>query len=120
MGSVAEMLHLISRPGLRRDTRVLGHRFGDGGVEAAIQCLELRYRDRGPVFLGQGRDGLADVAVVVHHLGHVEPSSQQLPAMQRRGRANGVRGKRGGRPLQTKRLRDLSQEERHPALELQG
>ncbi len=65
------------RPGSPRgNAGVLRHSFRDGRVEAAIQDAEFLDPDRRPLFEGQLGDRLADVAIVVDHLGHIEPKAQ--------------------------------------------
>jgi hypothetical protein len=84
---------------------VLGHRFGDRRVEAAIQGVELVGGDRDPLLDGQFGDRLADLAVVVDDLGDVEPQGQQREAMERGARFDGAMNDRRRSRFPSKRLR---------------
>ena len=57
-------------------------------VEAPVERPELVGRDRCVQFDGQGRDGLADVAVVVDDLGRGEPERLQGLAVLGRAQAD--------------------------------
>ena len=57
---------------------MLGHRRRDRGVEATIQSAEFLGGGRKVLCNGDFRDGLADIAVIVHDLRHVEPQCPQL------------------------------------------
>src|SRR6185436_17680696 len=99
---------------------MLRHGFRDRGVETTVQRMEFFNGDRGLPLDRELSDGLANIAVVVDHLGYVETSCEKLRAMPCGGGANGRRGKwRVGR-FQPKRLRKLRQEQRHAVLDLAG
>lgn len=94
----AQPLVLLDRPRARH-ARValcaeLAHRVGDRIVEAAIEGPELVDRERRVALDGEVRDGLAEVAVVVHDGFHREAESQQFAAM--RGGAHADLRQRGG------------------------
>ena len=65
-------------------------------------------------------DGLADVAVIVHHLRDVESQGAQLATMFDSGRHDRRRGERRVGGFEAKGLRELRQEQRHAVLELAG
>ena len=47
---------------------ILGDCAGDGVVQAPVQYAEVPDTDWGALFHGELGDGLADVAIVMHHL----------------------------------------------------
>ena len=81
-------LSLLRPSSLRREAGVLCQRFRDGGVEAAIQRVEFFYGNRRILIEGELGDCLADVAIVVDDLRHVEPQGKQVAAVAGGGRAN--------------------------------
>ena len=99
---------------------MLRHRFRDRGVETTVQRMEFFNGDRGPPLDRELSNSLANIAVVVDHLGYVETSLQQLRAMPRGGGADDRRGKWRVGQFQPKRLRKLRQEQGHAVLDLAG
>src|SRR5205807_5409132 len=97
-------LSLLRPSSLRREAGVLCQRFRDGRVEAAIQRVEFFYGNRRILIEGELGDCLADVAIVVDDLRHVEPQGKQVAAVAGGGRANRLRCKWGGGRFTTERL----------------
>ena len=99
-----QAFHFLARSRVGRDARVLGDRFGNGGIQAAIQGMKLPVCDRRALLDGELGNGLADVAVVVHHLRDVESQGAEIAAMARGGGGDGIGRKWYERRFGTKRL----------------
>jgi len=85
------------------------HGVGNGIVEAAVEGLELDRLERYGVFKRHLRDGLTQIAVVVHHLVHRKSMVQKLETVLRRRGADLRRSRlppirRSGYPAAFQRL----------------
>jgi hypothetical protein len=69
-------------------TSVLGNRASDRVVKASVQRAKVVGTDGCVQFDGQLRDGLTDIAIVVHDLRHGEPLKQEVMAMLDRAPAD--------------------------------
>ena len=67
---------------------VLGDRARDGVVKTSVQETKILRADGRVRFHGQLGDRLADVAVIVHDLGHGEPLKQKIVPVQDRASAD--------------------------------
>jgi hypothetical protein len=97
--------------------RVLRDGLGDGVVQAAVERMKLVHGDRRVEVVGQLRDDLADVAVVVNHLRDGVAATQERGAV-RHGRGAGSCGRLDLGRRGAERFDEFIQEERHAALEL--
>ena len=74
--------------GLISLTSILRNRAGDGIVKASVQRTKVVRADRHVQFHRQLRDGLTDIAIVVHDLRHGKPLKQEVMSMLDRAPAN--------------------------------
>src|SRR6185503_7641302 len=101
--------------------RILGDSAGDRFIEAEVQQLKLSRFD-GCVVLGRELgDGLAEISVVVNHLGDREARLRALPTVRSSGRCDfAVLGPLVGGSSPQHRVGELSEEEGNSVRELEA